>query len=133
MNGFDPNPAHWRDGDLELDAERAAKILAWVEDGQHEVDAIIGVGEAGDGQVKVTTTAEGRVREVTLAPRAMRLDSESLADELLLAVRRAQDDAENATRRLMQDALGDVLPPGALDPAAVEEQIGRLLRSFTRP
>ncbi|MEV0591346.1 YbaB/EbfC family nucleoid-associated protein [Nonomuraea cavernae] len=133
MHTFDADPANWRDEDLEQDAEKAAKILAWVGDGQRELDEITGTGEAADGQVKATTAVDGLVREIVITPRAMRLDSRSLAEHLMLAVGRAQDDAERQSRQLMTDALADLVPDGGPDPQAIEEQIGRLLRSFERP
>ncbi|GAA3829711.1 hypothetical protein GCM10022226_58210 [Sphaerisporangium flaviroseum] len=133
MYSFDANPANWRDGELEQDAERAAKILAWLEDGERELETVVGEGAAGDGQIRVTATASGRVREVTLTRRAMRLDSVSLAEEVLLAVHRAQDDAERKSHQLVGDALGEVLPAGAFDPGTLEERLGRVVRSFERP
>ncbi len=134
MHSYDANPANWRDGDLERDAEHAGRILEWVEEaGQRALDGVVGEGEAGDGQIKVTTTVDGRVRDVAITRRAMRLDSRSLAEELLLAVHRAQDDAERKSRELVDEALGEVLPDGAFEPGALEEQYSRLLQLFERP
>ncbi|MEU4508682.1 YbaB/EbfC family nucleoid-associated protein [Nonomuraea wenchangensis] len=133
MRRFDADPANWREEDLEQEADKAAKILAWVADGQRELDEITGTGEAADGQVKATAAVDGSVRDIVITPRAMRLDSRTLAEQLTLAVGRAQDDAERQSRQLMADALGDLLPDGGLDPRAFEEQLGRLLRSFERP
>ncbi|MFC4534539.1 YbaB/EbfC family nucleoid-associated protein [Sphaerisporangium dianthi] len=133
MGRLDANPANWRDGDLEQDAERAARILAWVEEGQHELETIVGEGEAADGQIKVVTGSDGLVRDVMITRRAMRLDSGSLAEELLAAVHRAQDDAESKGRELLNEALGEVLPAGEFDSGAIEEQYARLLEYFDRP
>ncbi|MEU6727194.1 YbaB/EbfC family nucleoid-associated protein [Nonomuraea wenchangensis] len=133
MHRFDADPANWREEDLEREAEKAAKILTWVEDGQRELDEITGTGEAANGQVKAVAAVDGTVREIVITPRAMRLDSRSLAEQLMLAVTRAQDDAERQGRRLMADALGDLLPDGGLDLHDFEERLGRLLRSFERP
>ncbi|RCG31021.1 YbaB/EbfC family DNA-binding protein [Sphaerisporangium album] len=130
---LDADPANWREGDLERDAERAAKIMAWVEEARDELESIVGEGEAGEGQIKVTTTADGLVRDVVVTRRAMRLDSRTLAEQLLLAVGRAQDDAERRGRAMLDEALGEVLPPGTLDLGVVEEEQGRLLRLFERP
>lgn len=133
MYGLHPDPAAWRDGDIDQDAERAARVLAWARDAEEELAAIVGEGEAGDGRVRVTTTADGLVREVVFAPRATRADSRTLAEELLLAVGRAQDDAERKARDLVAGALGEILPAGAPGPETVEEECRRLLRCFTRP
>ncbi|MGA4994385.1 YbaB/EbfC family nucleoid-associated protein [Nonomuraea bangladeshensis] len=133
MHEFDADPANWREEDLEREAEKAAKILAWMDDGQRELDEITGTGEAANGQVKAVAAVDGTVRDIVITPRAMRLDSRTLAEQLTLAVGRAQDDAERQSRQLMADALGDLLPDGRLDLRAFEEQLGRLLRSFERP
>ncbi|GAA1745475.1 YbaB/EbfC family nucleoid-associated protein [Nonomuraea bangladeshensis] len=133
MHKFDADPANWREEDLEREAEKAAKILAWMDDGQRELDEITGTGEAANGQVKAVAAVDGTVRDIVITPRAMRLDSRTLAEQLTLAVGRAQDDAERQSRQLMADALGDLLPDGRLDLRAFEEQLGRLLRSFERP
>ncbi|MET8139169.1 YbaB/EbfC family nucleoid-associated protein [Sphaerisporangium sp. NPDC005288] len=133
MDRLDADPANWRDGELEKDAERAARILAWVEEGQHELEAITGEGEAADGQIKVVTGSDGLVRDIAITRRAMRLDSGSLAEELLAAVHRAQDDAERKGRELLNEALGEVLPAGASDVEAIEEQYARILDYFDRP
>ncbi|MGW2147109.1 YbaB/EbfC family nucleoid-associated protein [Nonomuraea bangladeshensis] len=133
MHKFDADPANWREEDLEREAEKAAKILAWMDDGQRELDEITGTGEAANGQVKAVAAVDGTVRDIVITPRAMRLDSRTLAEQLTLAVGRAQDDAERQSRQLMADALGDLLPDGGPDLRAFEEQLGRLLRSFERP
>lgn len=132
MRRLDADPANWPEGDLEREAESAEKILAWMGDGRRELDEITGTGEAANGQVMATTAADGTVREIVITPRAMRLDSQSLAEELMLAVGRAQDDAERQGRRLMTDALAELLPDSGLDPRDLEERVGRMLRSFER-
>ncbi|WP_203968811.1 YbaB/EbfC family nucleoid-associated protein, partial [Sphaerisporangium melleum] len=129
---LDPNPANWRHGELEKDAERAARIMAWVEQGQHELESLTGEGEGGDGRIKVTAGSDGRVLDVVITPRAMRLDSRTLAEELLTAVRRAQDDAERKGMALLGEALGEVLPTGAFGAEPVEERYARLLDHFDR-
>lgn len=130
MRGLDADPANWREDDLERDAELASRVRAWMDEERPELDEIVGEGAAADGQITVTTTAEGRVREVTITSRAMRLDSGGLAAELLLAVGRAQDDAERKSRLLVEEALGELLPGGAQDIRAVEEYYARMLQSF---
>ncbi|MEU6426082.1 YbaB/EbfC family nucleoid-associated protein [Microbispora sp. NPDC046973] len=136
-DGFGPHSADrhsaGRGDDLEQDAERAARIEAWLEDGQREIEAVTGHGRAADGRIQVVTTAYGQVREVVIEPRAMRLPSRTLAEELLLALRRAQQDAERQTRQMVSDALREMAPGESFGPDAVDEWFGGLLRPFERP
>ncbi|MGI5160868.1 YbaB/EbfC family nucleoid-associated protein [Microbispora sp. CA-102843] len=119
--------------DLEQDAERAAQIEAWLEDGQREIEAVTGRGRAADGRIEAVTTVYGQVREVVIEPRAMRLPSRTLAEELLLALSRAQQDAERQSRQLVSDALREMAPGESFGPDAVDEWFGGLLKPFERP
>ncbi|TQS26070.1 YbaB/EbfC family nucleoid-associated protein [Microbispora sp. KK1-11] len=119
--------------DLEQDAERAARIEAWLEDGQREIEAVTGHGRAADGRIKVVTTVYGQVREVVIEPRAMRLPSRTLAEELLLALHRAQQDAERQSRQMVSDALRELAPGESFGPDAVDEWFGGVLKPFERP
>ncbi|WP_214320863.1 YbaB/EbfC family nucleoid-associated protein [Nonomuraea sediminis] len=64
------------------EAERAASTAARLEDL---------VLENENGLVRAIVDARGRVREVQLNPRAMRMDRDTLAREITTTVRRAQD------------------------------------------
>lgn len=120
-------------GDLEQDAERAARIEAWLEDGQREIEAVTGRGRAADGRIEAVVTAYGEVREIVIEPRAMRLPSRTLAEELLLALGRAQEDAERRSRQLVGDALREMVPGEDFGPDAVDEWFGGLLKPFEQP
>ncbi|XVQ87555.1 YbaB/EbfC family nucleoid-associated protein [Microbispora siamensis] len=136
-DGFGPHSADQhpadRVDDLEQDAERAAQIEAWLEDGQREIEAVTGHGRAGDGRIQAVTTAYGQVREVVIEPRAMRLPSRTLSEELLLALRRAQQDAERQSRQLVSDALRETAPGESFDADTIDELFGGLLKPFDRP
>ncbi|MBB2742687.1 UNVERIFIED_ORG: DNA-binding protein YbaB [Microbispora rosea subsp. rosea] len=119
--------------DLEQDAERAAQIEAWLEEGQREIEAVTGHGRAADGRIEVVTTVYGQVREVVIEPRAMRLPSRTLAEELLLALGRAQQDAERQSRQMVSDALRELAPGESFGPDAVDEWFGGVLKPFERP
>lgn len=128
-----PRSAGRYSGDLDQDAERAARIEAWLEDGQREIEAVTGHGRAADGRIQAVTTAYGQVREVVIEPRAMRLPSRTLAEEVLLAVHRAQQDAERQSRQMVSDALRELAPGESFGPDAVDEWFGGLLKPFERP
>ncbi|WP_344876728.1 YbaB/EbfC family nucleoid-associated protein [Nonomuraea antimicrobica] len=82
---------------------------------EKEYDALegaVGTGASASERVTATTDAQGRVTEITVEPRAMRLESHVLADEVLAAVRGARRDALSKVEEKVFDAFPD------LDPAA---------------
>ncbi|MEU7892899.1 YbaB/EbfC family nucleoid-associated protein [Nonomuraea sp. NPDC049152] len=115
------DPGNIRDEDLEEAAQHAERIREWMEEAQSELDEIVGVGEGAAGQVQVTVSVQGRVQEVVFEPRAKRLDSKTLAEEVLVAVEQAQRDAGRQAHNLMRDGLEGV------DPAEAQSQFDRLL------
>jgi DNA-binding protein YbaB len=85
------------------DYERAlAAQMAQAHDLSRQMQEIRGSGEAAEGLVQVEVTAAGRVTDLRLNPRVMRLDSQTLAEEILAAIGRANDDAA----RQVQEATG---------------------------
>jgi hypothetical protein len=67
------------------------------------------------------------VLKVAVEPRAVREGSEALADEIVLTVRRAQQDALRQVDSLVRESLAEALPGTPLDPAELRERLGRLL------
>ncbi|GAA2615748.1 YbaB/EbfC family nucleoid-associated protein [Actinomadura fulvescens] len=51
-----------------------------------------GAGQAADGRVRATVVAGGRLKSVDLDPRAMRLASAELGEQIVVAVNAALDD-----------------------------------------
>ncbi|TQS17709.1 YbaB/EbfC family nucleoid-associated protein [Microbispora hainanensis] len=115
------NPADIREEDLARAEEQAERVHAWAERARGDLEEITGTGEAASGQVTATVSAEGTVLDVTFGPRAMRLDSRTLAEEVRAAVSRARLDAARRTRELIRDGL-----PG-FDPDEAAAQFERLL------
>ncbi|GAA2871385.1 YbaB/EbfC family nucleoid-associated protein [Nonomuraea rubra] len=95
--------------DLERITARAEEMLVHVEQLKNEIDVVVGRGEAADGQVRVTAGASGRLVNVELAPRALRLDSRQLAEALLRAAQEAHDDAARQVDRIMAGTPADDL------------------------
>ncbi|MFU8870886.1 YbaB/EbfC family nucleoid-associated protein [Micromonospora sp. SL4-19] len=88
-----------------------------------------GHGEAADGLVQVTVGPPGRITALTLDARAMRMASESLAEEITEAVNAAFADLqEKATAAVSEQvdlgSLGDRL-------RKIQEDAGRQLTAFT--
>lgn len=93
-----------------------------------DTDPPAGEGSAADGLIVVRTALPGRVTEISLDPRVMRLTSDRLAEELTEAV--------NASLADLQSRAG--VPSGSADLGAlgerlreIQESTGRQLSAFT--
>ncbi|MEU5876590.1 YbaB/EbfC family nucleoid-associated protein [Spirillospora sp. NPDC047279] len=75
-------------------------------------EPVVGVGEAADGRVLATVEAGGRLKSVEMDPRAMRLASAELGEQIVVAVNAALDDlrakaaAAAADQAVDTDTLG---------------------------
>ncbi|MFI7614823.1 YbaB/EbfC family nucleoid-associated protein [Nonomuraea terrae] len=114
MFGPRRNPADISPEELARDAEQAERIRAWSEHAQAALDEVTGTGEAAGGQVTATVAADGKVLEVVIGERAMRLGSLELAEEILAALRLAGLDAARRTEELIRESLPGFDPAEAL-------------------
>ncbi|SEG99445.1 YbaB/EbfC DNA-binding family protein [Nonomuraea solani] len=62
---------------------------------------ITGTGESRSGLAKAVVDADGRLQSMVLAPRVLRLDVTTLAEEVVEAVRKAQEDQDRQARELL--------------------------------
>ncbi|MER6946237.1 YbaB/EbfC family nucleoid-associated protein [Nonomuraea sp. NPDC000554] len=122
------DPETFRLDDLNQITERAEQTQRRLTSAASEIQGINGVGESADGRIQARTDANGRLIEVTLDPRAMKMSSQDLGEEITLAVRRAWDDGEARREQLMRDAVGE-LPP---TPDEAIERFDEILHSFNR-
>ncbi|MFG2006600.1 YbaB/EbfC family nucleoid-associated protein [Spirillospora sp. NPDC048911] len=86
-----------------------------------------GVGLAADGRVKATVSLGGRLKSVEMDPRAMRLASAALGEEIVVAVNAALDDLR--TKAAAAAATGDTVDTAALG-KQVEEIQNQSLRQM---
>ncbi|MFF4415583.1 YbaB/EbfC family nucleoid-associated protein [Streptosporangium sp. NPDC001559] len=121
MYGSRIDPADIREEDLALADTQADRVLAWIQEAQGALDEVVGEGRGESGQVTATVTAEGRVLEVVFDPRAMRLGSHVLAEEVRSAVARARLDATRRIEEMMREGIA------GFDPAEATAQFERLL------
>jgi DNA-binding protein YbaB len=129
MFNFDPNNFQLEDLDRIISQGREA--MRNLEKAQDSLAEIAGVGEAADGMVQAMVDGTGGIQKVTVNPRAMRLDSQSLAEEVTLAVRAAQEDAQNKTSQVLGAVLGGAnLAKDALDRDKIGEQLQKIQDSF---
>ena len=86
--------------------------------GAGEAPEIRGEGVAADGQVLATARTGGRLESVQLDPRALRMGSQALGEQIVLAVNAALDS--------LQTQAGAQAAPPAADPAALAERMREL-------
>ncbi|WP_271221889.1 YbaB/EbfC family nucleoid-associated protein [Streptosporangium carneum] len=108
------------------DAENEIRRLAEIE---AELGDVRGTGTGADGLITVTVDGSGRVEGIDLNPRVMRLDSHTLAAELMKAIGKAGEDGERRVREILEDAGLSAAPPD-LDEA--REQMTVAYESFAR-
>ncbi|MFI6738351.1 YbaB/EbfC family nucleoid-associated protein [Nonomuraea sp. NPDC050451] len=97
-----------RTGDPELDralAEMAART-AELEEVSRLLEETRGRGESAGGQVAVELKPTGSLAGLRIDPRAMRLGSQALADAIVEAFRRAEDDVAGQSYDLARTVFG---------------------------
>ncbi|GAA3242645.1 hypothetical protein GCM10020216_069410 [Nonomuraea helvata] len=78
--------------------ERELARLAAVAD---DLRSISGKGESRSGLTTAVVDADGRLQRVTFSPRVLRLDLAALAEEVVQAVRQAQEDQDRQAQELL--------------------------------
>ncbi|MEV4224697.1 YbaB/EbfC family nucleoid-associated protein [Nonomuraea sp. NPDC049725] len=127
MFGFDLDPGDIRPQDVDRADEQNARVLELLAEGEERLGEIVGTGGGDRGHVHATAAADGRVLKITLDARAVREGSQALADDILLAVRQAQQDAQRQADDLLRSAFEQAFPGRAVDPVAVRERLVNLL------
>jgi DNA-binding protein YbaB len=72
-----------------------------------ELEELTGTGRSAGELVGAEVDSGGGLRRVDIDPRAMRLGSHELAEQVCQAVRAAQADVQRRGQELLADALGD--------------------------
>ncbi|MCO5968799.1 YbaB/EbfC family nucleoid-associated protein [Actinoallomurus soli] len=84
-----------------------------------------GKGEGADGRVKVEVAHNGALVGLTIDPRAMRLGSGQLADEILTAAREAAKDISERAEEMMRPLITELMQgSGRLGDAAAGSSFG---------
>ena len=83
-------------------------------DMQAELDTIEVEGQAGGGAVKITMTAKGQIKAVSLDPSLLNPDEKEIVEDLIVA---AANDARGKAERTAQERMEEItkglpLPPG---------------------
>jgi DNA-binding YbaB/EbfC family protein len=94
--------------------KQAQAMQQKMQDMQAELDTIEVEGSAGGGMVKITMTAKGQLKSVSLDPSLLNADEKEIVEDLIVA---AANDARAKAERTMQERMAEVtkglpLPPG---------------------
>jgi DNA-binding YbaB/EbfC family protein len=94
--------------------KQAQGLQQKMQDVQAELDTVEVEGAAGGGMVKLTMTAKGQLKAVSIDPSLLTPDEKEIVEDLIVA---AANDARAKAERVMQDRMADVtkglpLPPG---------------------
>jgi nucleoid-associated protein EbfC len=101
-------------GDMTKLMKQAQEMQNRMAEVQSRLDAIEVVGEAGAGLVKVTATAKGAVRALSIDPTLFQPDEREVVEDLIVAaVQDAQARAQAAAQAEMAKITDGLdLPPG---------------------
>jgi DNA-binding YbaB/EbfC family protein len=94
--------------------KQAQQLQQKMQDVQAELDQVEVEGTAGGGLVKITMTAKGQVKSVTLDRSLLNPDEKEIVEDLLVA---AANDARSKAERTAQERMAELtkglpLPPG---------------------
>lgn len=94
--------------------KQAQAMQAKMQDMQAEMEQTLVEGQSGGGMVRVTLTAKGQMKGVTIDPALLKADEAEIVEDLILA---AHEDARKKGEAAMAEKMKDVtaglkLPPG---------------------
>jgi DNA-binding protein YbaB len=113
---------------LDAARERARRAAAL----QERLGSTEGVGRSEDGLLMVRWTALEGVVEISIDPRAMRLGSQTLGEQLVQVTAAAKRDLETQLRLAAAEATGGTFDPAAMpDPQAMRARMDAARSALT--
>jgi DNA-binding protein YbaB len=105
----------------------AEDLMRGLRDARARLGRVTGEGEGADGLVRAVADGRGRVLELVLTPRAMRLAAAALALEVGRAIGTAQQNAERQVQELIGELDAKIAAlPEALDAEFVQELLDQV-------
>ncbi|MWA00801.1 hypothetical protein F8568_010500 [Actinomadura sp. LD22] len=123
---LDFDPARFRPEDVDRLAAQADDALRRLSASTEEMVNLTATGEAAGGLIKATVDSSGRIKRIALNPRALRMDSETLAESLIEAIGAAQDDARDRVQEMVAELMAATGLPAKVDTEAVLEKVGAI-------
>lgn len=82
-----------------------------VEDAKAQLETVSVAGESPDGRVKIVANGNKVIKSVEIEESLRTGDPEELEDQLILALNKTLEKAENVHSTTMSGATSDLLPP----------------------
>lgn len=123
MSFFDPE-------NLERMARESEESVRRLTEMTKDLASVTGEGESRSGQVVARTDHEGLLESIRLDPRAMRMGSEELGEEIVEAVRAAQRNAQGQAERFLSEALASDATREPFDIGELQRQLEDMQASF---
>ena len=94
--------------------KQAQAMQARMQDMQADMERLMVEGSAGGGVVRITMTAKGQIKSVSIDPSLLKPEEKEIVEDLIVA---AHDDARRKAEALMEERMksmtaGMKLPPG---------------------
>jgi DNA-binding YbaB/EbfC family protein len=94
--------------------KQAQAMQQKLQDAQAELDTVDVEGSSGGGMVKLTMSAKGQLKTVSIDPSLLNADEKEIVEDLIVA---AANDARAKAERATQERMAEVtkglpLPPG---------------------
>jgi DNA-binding protein YbaB len=93
---------------------RLAAMREGLADARLQLDAAQFTGRSDDERITATVSSTGHLVALELDPRVRRLDSQTLADSILLATNRARSEAHTRSTEMLRRILGTSVDLDAL-------------------
>ncbi|MFI6297765.1 YbaB/EbfC family nucleoid-associated protein [Nonomuraea sp. NPDC050790] len=117
---------------MEQVIEQTETALSRLREAKLLLGEVSGTGEAAQGLVRATADSSGSLTGVDINPRALRLSSADLGDEVTEAIRLAQQDAARRTGEILEGAAAVAGAPQVLDETFVRERVEAAARDIYR-
>lgn len=124
---FDPGNFHLED--LDRIADEAKGVMDRLAKAENELTDVRGRGTGANGLITVVIDSKGLLETLDMDPRVMRLESHVLAKETASAFRAAHDDAQQRTREVLSETIGEELPHEHVTMADMEARLLGLMTS----
>ncbi len=98
-------------GNMMKQAQQLQKKMAEAQDKLNQIEVI---GSSGGGLVKITSTAKGEVKKISLDDSLLKTDEKEILEDLIIAaINDAKQKGEAAAQEEMKSLTGGLpLPPG---------------------
>lgn len=112
-------------------ADQARERMRRAEELQERLAPLVGVGSTDDGSIRVSCTPREGISKIEIQPRAMRLGSEELGEQLIRLIGEAQRALQAQVREVTAETMGATLDPDSpTGPVNAEARMRSAMAAF---